>query len=187
MEHDRERRVRTGRTGRGNSPSLWLLIPYSTSALKYAQEQHLPAPNCLMKSRKLMHLISTAVQNRDWLKFTGRIRPSLLPRRSTSSWDSAPWCCFPVFQGSGKCPRQTGRALVMKHFGGDGLKGSWIGEQLTETQFPFCFSKHERPLPARSPDRIPQHSLHRSLFSATSVPTPPWQTSPLSWWGILPK
>lgn len=124
-----------------------------------------------------MHLISTAVQNRDWLKFTGRIRPSLLPHRSITTLGFSSVVLFPRFSGFWEVS-QTSRESLSD----EAAWRRWIreeqdwrgecGERITETQFPFCFSKPQQPLPARSPGRIPQHSLHRNLFSATSLPTP---------------
>lgn len=103
--------------------------------------------------------------------------PACTHTGAPQGWVSALWCCFPLFQGSGKCPREAGRALglVMKHFEGDGLKGRWIkGDTIPILVFPT-----PQCLPARSPDRIPLHSLHRSLFSATSLPAPPSPDKPV--------
>lgn len=130
-----------------------------------------------------MHLISAAVQNRGWLKFTDRIRPSLLPQEHTRLRFSSVVLRFPVFQDSGKdsfripsrvlSPREAAEpwAVVMKNFEGDGLKGSVWRASHWDT-IPILALQTPAVPPSTAPARIPQHSLPRSLFSATSLPAP---------------
>lgn len=135
-----------------------------------------------------MHLISTAVPNRDWLKFTDRISPSLLPHRSLPRLEfSSVVLSFPVFQGSGKCPKEAGRALG---HGGEALWGRWIkgGHGLKGSVWsvshwdtiPVSVFQTQAVPPSTEPlTGSPEHSLHRSLFSAISLPTPPSPDKPV--------
>lgn len=116
-----------------------------------------------------MHLISAAVQNRDCLE---------LPDRIPGLGFSSVLLSLPVFQDAGSCPREAGRALalVMKHFEADGLKGRWIegvsvdSESLSHNSN-LVFQTQTVPLSTEPLPRS-QHSPHRNLFSATSLPAP---------------
>lgn len=111
------------------------------------------------------------------------MRPSLLSHRSTTRLGFSSVSHFSRIPGSAQRGRESPgpwwwSALKEMEWRGDGLKGSvWRASHCAT--IPILAFQTQAVPPSTAPGRIPQHSLHRSLFSATSLPTPPSPDKPV--------